>query len=56
MGKKAKTAVPHCAVCELDLDRKICMTEDGITSKGCPTVTLSEVLEEANGEYDVTFQ
>jgi len=52
MAKKTKTAVPNCAVCDLDQDRRICMTEEGVTSKGCPTVTLSEVLKDANREYD----
>jgi uncharacterized metal-binding protein len=32
--------------------QRICYTGEGKSSKGCPTLTRKEVLEEANREYD----
>ena len=43
-----------CASCDLDNPKKICMTEEGSASKGCPTVTKEEILNESNKEYNVT--
>ncbi len=52
MGKIKKGQVPNCAACNIEMNRRICMIEDGFKSKGCPTSTRKEVLAEANHEYD----
>jgi uncharacterized metal-binding protein len=40
-----------CASCQLPRDKRSCMTLDGAGSRGCPTLTRKDVLEEANEEY-----
>jgi uncharacterized metal-binding protein len=52
MARKKSTAVPSCASCELERPKRICMTETGKGSKGCPTLTRRKVLEAADKEYD----
>jgi uncharacterized metal-binding protein len=52
MAKKKNTAPPGCASCGHDRTMKICMTENGLSSKGCPTVVHQEVFAEADKEYD----
>jgi uncharacterized metal-binding protein len=42
---------PNCASCELETLDRICMSSEGSASKGCPTVTRQQTLEEANQEY-----
>ena len=44
---------PACASCEQGTQKKICYTEEGLGSKGCPTLINKEVLVEANDEYGV---
>lgn len=53
MAKSRKSGYALCASCEQEAPDKICMTESGNASKGCPTVTKDEVLKEANNEYNV---
>jgi uncharacterized metal-binding protein len=53
MEMSGKNVYASCASCELENPKKICMTEEGSASKGCPTLTREEVLKEANNEYDV---
>ena len=48
-----KTTISSCALCGLENDKKICMSAEGMASKGCPTVNRKEVLVEANKEYEV---
>ncbi len=50
--KQKKTAIsPDCAACPNDQPKK-CMNADGISHKGCPTLTRKDVLTEANREYE----
>lgn len=51
MGEE-KTHRPSCASCDLELLNRICVLESGEGSKGCPTLTRTDVLSEANEEYD----
>ena len=53
MTKQNPTRSPSCAACKVERQERICFTEEGKTSKGCPTLTRKKVLEEANREYDV---
>ena len=52
MKKKKKAPAAGCAACERETNRKICMDEKGLGSKGCPTLVREDVLNEANREYD----
>jgi uncharacterized metal-binding protein len=52
MAKKKTTASPGCASCGHELIKKICMNEDGLGSKGCPTIAYRDVFAEADREYD----
>jgi uncharacterized metal-binding protein len=52
MANKKKTPSPGCASCGHDVARKICMHEDGLSSKGCPTLVYDDVFAEADKEYD----
>jgi uncharacterized metal-binding protein len=52
MKKKKSTPLPGCASCGHEAARKICMTEDGLSSKGCPTLVYEEVFAEADKEYN----
>ena len=52
MKKKAAKGRPSCASCELTWAERICMTEAGRGSAGCPTVTREDVLADANKEYE----
>ncbi len=40
-----------CATCGVEIGRRICMTEAGEGSRGCPTLSRPKLLEEANREY-----
>ena len=51
MGKKRDKLAPYCAACDLEVNRRICYTEEGVGSKGCPTLKDEEVLAEALKEY-----
>ena len=53
MEKQKQTLFASCASCELELNKRICMTEEGTGSKGCPTLTRKQVLIDANKEYKV---
>jgi len=52
MKNERGTVPASCASCEVEVARRICYVEDGVGFKGCPTVTRSDVLEEANSEYE----
>jgi uncharacterized metal-binding protein len=52
MKDKKRLLLASCASCHLPRDKKICVTEDGAGSRGCPTLTRKDVLEEANQEYE----
>jgi len=52
MKKKKKALPAGCASCAHETNKKICMDEKGLGAKGCPTLVSSDVLDEANREYD----
>lgn len=45
---------PSCAVCEIKNPNRICESDDGSASKGCPTLSKKDILEDANKEYGKT--
>jgi len=45
--------LPVCASCKIEINRRICWTEDGTGPKGCPTLLHKEIQAEANKEYEV---
>lgn len=47
MEKGKRTTIISCAFCGLENDKKICMSAEGMASKGCPTLSRKEVLIEA---------
>jgi len=53
MTKKETSRTPSCSSCKVETRQRICYTKEGKSSKGCPTLTRKEVLEEANREYDL---
>lgn len=52
MAKTKKTAQAACASCGHEEMKKVCVAEDGLSSKGCPTLAYHDVLAEAEREYD----
>lgn len=52
MSNKKKPALISCAQCDIEVNQRLCMNEEGTGSRGCPTLTRRDVLEEANREYD----
>jgi uncharacterized metal-binding protein len=52
MAKKKKTPLPACASCGHEEMMKVCVDEDGLSSKGCPTLVYNDVLAEADKEYN----
>ena len=52
MEGKDRTRRPACASCTPESTERICTTEKGLSSKGCPTLTRKQVLIEANREYE----
>ncbi len=44
---------PACASCGQPVARRICFSEAGLGSRGCPTLAQKGVLEEANREYEL---
>jgi uncharacterized metal-binding protein len=53
MEHEKRKSPPTCASCEVEGRNRICFTEKGLTSKGCPTIAQKEVLEEAAREYEI---
>ena len=43
---------PSCAACEVINSKRICETEGGSASRGCPTLAKKDVLQDANKEYE----
>ena len=52
MKKKANPPIPSCASCDRTRDEKICFSETGTGTKGCPTLSAKKVLADANKEYE----
>jgi uncharacterized metal-binding protein len=53
MKKQKRAPLISCASCDLETNERICMGEEGSGSKGCPTLTQKDLLNEANKEYEV---
>jgi uncharacterized metal-binding protein len=41
-----------CATCNIKRSRRACSVEDGVGPKGCPTLSLAEILSKARDKYD----
>jgi len=52
MGKTKKTNHSSCALCKNEASNRVCLNKDGAASIGCPTVSNSEVIEEASKIYE----
>ena len=53
MSKEKFTPLPVCASCKIEIEKRICWTEQGIGPKGCPTLLHKEIQAEANKEYGI---
>jgi uncharacterized metal-binding protein len=51
MSDTKKHPIPSCASCTTERSKKICSSETGIATKGCPTVTAKDIMDAANKEY-----
>jgi hypothetical protein len=49
MDKKIE---PSCASCVNEVKDRICLSETGKGSKGCPTLISKEILKKANLKYE----
>jgi uncharacterized metal-binding protein len=54
MTRQKSSLSPSCASCGLETRERICYSDGGKGSKGCPTLTRKEVLVEADREYELT--
>ena len=52
MAKEKKTPPPACASCGHEEMKKVCVVEDGLSSKGCPTLAYHDVFAEVDREYE----
>lgn len=52
MEKERESLHPACASCSLDRFKRICITEEGKGSKGCPTLTRVKVLDGVRKDYE----
>ena len=52
MSEEKTGTRPSCADCSVEANKRICVDEEGIGSKGCPTLTRTQVLQEANKEFE----
>jgi uncharacterized metal-binding protein len=52
LRKGRRQPAPACASCGRPVARRICFSEAGVGSRGCPTLAQKSVLEEANREYE----
>ncbi len=43
--------MPSCASCEQEVKKRICFSDRGLGSKGCPTLIDKDLLVTANNEY-----
>ena len=43
---------PACASCDKELSERVCVKEKGLASKGCPSLTRMDVLNDSNKEYE----
>jgi uncharacterized metal-binding protein len=50
MDEKQKPRIA-CASCDVERAGRICQTEDGRGAKGCPTITRTDILAQANDVY-----
>jgi uncharacterized metal-binding protein len=54
MKKTHANTKPSCATCRLATFERACVTEEGKSSKGCPTFSRQKVLDDANREYELS--
>ena len=47
----SKNRVPQCAECSLPVRERICLSPEGKSSKGCPTLSNRKLQERARKEY-----
>ena len=52
MKAEKRIRKPICALCDVEIEDKVCMTDTGKGGKGCPTLTDKQVLQDANAEYE----
>lgn len=52
MEDKDKTSPPSCASCGIKTYERICMNEEGVGAKGCPTLQYESVLKETRTAYE----
>ena len=52
MTDNKKGVSPSCASCTLEIPERICFSDKGRGSKGCPSLTRKDVLKEAKKEYE----
>jgi uncharacterized metal-binding protein len=41
-----------CAKCNIERSKRACSVKNGVGPKGCPTLSLAEILSKARDEYD----
>jgi len=51
MAINKEVPLPSCASCEIIIPKKICFSSQGAGSKGCPTLLKTQVMNEAEKEY-----
>lgn len=52
--KDNQVPMPACAACDRETKERICFSEEGLGSKGCPTLTHKELLSDAMNEYEIS--
>lgn len=52
MTDKKKRVSPSCASCAVEIPERICFSDKGKGYKGCPSLTLKDILKTANKEYE----
>ena len=52
LRKARRQPAPACAACGRPIAQRICFSEAGMGSRGCPTLAQKGLLEEANREYE----
>ena len=52
MAEEKKKLSASCATCDIPAGKKICFSENGTGSKGCPTLLQQDLLEETRKIYE----
>jgi uncharacterized metal-binding protein len=53
MVEERNLITPSCASCEVEVNKRSCYADTRAGSKGCPTLTSKEILQEAKREYEI---